>query len=616
MGNNPTTILDIRQFVSHDNLSRITGAVGSSGNLIVKGLNSEITPPFALSATGTNLVLSIGSYQVINPSTSITHLLAPISAALPNFTSGTITLSTTGVGNATPSVGSAIPLVMTASQFLPIGIAIDSNGNIVLTKGTMSALLSGITLPSLAANDYNVGYFVVRTDSSNNVQNVLGSDIYQWPTAITGNIAALTGDVTASGFGSVAATVAYVGSSSASLIHSAELAANAATSVNTASTIVKRDSSGNFTASTITANLTGNCSGSSGSCTGNAATATSATSATSAASATNFSGSLAGDVTGTQSSTALSTSGVTAGTYSYATITVDSKGRVTAASNGTQPVIYDQAWDPVNNTPAIADGTGTNGAMYRVNTAYTGAISGLADSSMTVFYVGDAVIYSSSLARWQRAPSADGVTSVNNGFGAVTVNAINQLSGDATTSAASGSQSLAVSVIKVNGLAIPTSAALVGTNSSNQFVANTSTIANGTSGNAATATSLQLGAANQIPYQTGAGATSYVAAGTTGQLLVGVTSGAPAWLSPYIKTFNATTDWGSASGGYYTITVTAATHGWGTTPSVWLGIANGAAYDQIFVDRIEIASNGDISFRVPIVNGTIDDRFIGEAIIS
>lgn len=43
---------------------------------------------------------------------------------------------------------------------------------------------------------------------------------------------------------------------------------------NTASTLVRRDSSGNFAAGTITANLTGNASGTSGSTTGNAATAT------------------------------------------------------------------------------------------------------------------------------------------------------------------------------------------------------------------------------------------------------------------------------------------------------------------------------------------------------
>ena len=50
--------------------------------------------------------------------------------------------------------------------------------------------------------------------------------------------------------------------------------ATTATSTNTNSAIVARDSSGNFSAGTITANLTGNASGSSGSTTGNAATAT------------------------------------------------------------------------------------------------------------------------------------------------------------------------------------------------------------------------------------------------------------------------------------------------------------------------------------------------------
>ena len=56
-----------------------------------------------------------------------------------------------------------------------------------------------------------------------------------------------------------------------------------ATSANTVSTIVARDGSGNFSAGTITANLTGNASGSSGSCTGNSATATTATNATNVA---------------------------------------------------------------------------------------------------------------------------------------------------------------------------------------------------------------------------------------------------------------------------------------------------------------------------------------------
>lgn len=75
----------------------------------------------------------------------------------------------------------------------------------------------------------------------------------------TGNyITALTSDVSASGPGSVAATVNSVGGSSASSVNTATVAANAATNLNTISTIVKRDGSGNFSAGSITAALLGN----------------------------------------------------------------------------------------------------------------------------------------------------------------------------------------------------------------------------------------------------------------------------------------------------------------------------------------------------------------------
>lgn len=98
-------------------------------------------------------------------------------------------------------------------------------------------------------------------------------------------ITALTGDVSATGPGSATATVNSVGGSSAANINTATIAANAATAANTASTIVKRDASGNFSANIITASLSGN--------------------ATTATTSTNFSGSLSGDVSGTQTTTSV-----------------------------------------------------------------------------------------------------------------------------------------------------------------------------------------------------------------------------------------------------------------------------------------------------------------------
>jgi len=102
---------------------------------------------------------------------------------------------------------------------------------------------------------------------------------------------------------------------------------DAATSANTASAIVKRDSDGNFTAATITANLSGN-----------------ATTATTWKTARTLG--LSGDATGTISvdgssnqniSVVLADTSVSAGTYGGATqiptFVVDSKGRLTSAGN-------------------------------------------------------------------------------------------------------------------------------------------------------------------------------------------------------------------------------------------------------------------------------------------
>lgn len=83
----------------------------------------------------------------------------------------------------------------------------------------------------------------------------------------------------------------------------------------------------------------------------------------------------------------------------------------------------------------------------------------------------------------------------------------------------------------------------------------------------------------------------------------------------YIKTFDATSDWGSASGGYYTITITAATHERGTNPVV-ASIEKESGSDYIVVelgtDGLKTLSTGDIEMKVP---ENPDCRFAGRAIV-
>lgn len=120
-------------------------------------------------------------------------------------------------------------------------------------------------------------------------------------TSFTGN---LLGDVTGIQSSTVVSTV---GAKTAVQISTSVNDTLAATNLNTISTIVKRDASGNFSAGTITASLSGN--------------ASTSTFAATAGQATNFTASLGGDVTGTQVATTVSfVNGQSAVSVSAATV--------------------------------------------------------------------------------------------------------------------------------------------------------------------------------------------------------------------------------------------------------------------------------------------------------
>ena len=174
----------------------------------------------------------------------------------------------------------------------------------------MSLRLKEQPEPATPASGY-AEFYVDVADDHVKVKDDTGTvyDLQNLADAITD----LTGDVTAVGPGITPATVNSVGGVSAASIAYAVTDVAAATALNTPSTIVKRDGSGNFAAGTITAALSGN--------------------ATTATTSVNFSGSLAGDVTGTQGATVLAASGVTPGTYTK--VTVDAKGRTTVGATAT-----------------------------------------------------------------------------------------------------------------------------------------------------------------------------------------------------------------------------------------------------------------------------------------
>jgi len=80
--------------------------------------------------------------------------------------------------------------------------------------------------------------------------------------------------------------------------------------------------------------------------------------------------------------------------------------------------------------------------------------------------------------------------------------------------------------------------------------------------------------------------------------------------APYVKTFNATSDWTGPSGGYYSMTVLASAHGKGTTPTSEVYIVNGSDFDETTAEAKKVNATGDIVLKVP------DDlRFAGRLIV-
>jgi hypothetical protein len=155
-------------------------------------------------------------------------------------------------------------------------VARDASGN--FSAGTITATLSGAatsatTATNLAGGAANriayqtsagISNFITAPSASNQVLNWNGS-AFTWSAGTISGVA-LGSNLSTLTFGTYLTGTSYNGSSAVTL-------ATNATNANTASTIVARDASGNFSAGTITAALSGNATTSS-STSGNAATAT------------------------------------------------------------------------------------------------------------------------------------------------------------------------------------------------------------------------------------------------------------------------------------------------------------------------------------------------------
>lgn len=263
----------------------ITAASITAANLIhshvesdVTGLVSDLADKLSKSAGGT-----VAGNVTFNGTTTIAGPLVFSGSFTP---SGNIVVARIGDATVGAQQKNSNVLVLEASVW-NVGSSLPER-RLVSWRNTPTALNAG-KMSLLAYSTDNVigaevSFFDAISGAFNGavVGNVTGNVTGNLTGNVTGNASgtagsitgALTGDVTSAG---MATTVALVGGQTAANVAAGAVLANASTAANTFSAIVRRDGSGNFTATTITANLTGN--------------------------ATGFTGSLGGDVTGTQGAT-------------------------------------------------------------------------------------------------------------------------------------------------------------------------------------------------------------------------------------------------------------------------------------------------------------------------
>lgn len=264
----------------------------------------------------------------------------------------------------------------------------------------------------------------------------------------------------------------------------------AATNANTASTIIKRDASGNFSAGTITASLSGN-----------ASTATSATS---------FTGSLSGDVTGTQSATAIASTVVTG---KLITGFVSGAGTV-AATDTVLQAINKLDGNVAGKEPTITTLAASKGGLGTDASAFTGVVkasSGVFSASSLV----NADVSNTAAIAYSKLALSNSIVNADISSSAAIVDT--KL---ATISTAGKVSNSATTATNAN-----TASAIVARDASGNFSAGTITAA--LSGNATTATTATNFSGSLSGDVTGTqGATAISSTVVTGKLLTGYVSGA------------------------------------------------------------------------------------------
>ena len=287
---NPEPAGNINTSAASYELSRFEAGEFISGSLVISGTEIKTTvsnESLELAANGTGTI-QLQSNAMLTAQSDLRFADADSSNWVAFQAPATVASNVTWTLPAADAGTSGFALVSDAAGTLSWAAAGATTTSDTTTNAEEQIYFGDITSGAVTAMHHDADFTYNPSTGSLTADVFIGAltgnaDTATTASGVTANSVALGTDTT----GNYIATGAVSGvglSGSASSEGATFTVTSNATSANTVSTIVARDGSGNFSAGTITAALTGNVSGnvtgSSGSCTGNSATATTATNVT------------------------------------------------------------------------------------------------------------------------------------------------------------------------------------------------------------------------------------------------------------------------------------------------------------------------------------------------
>jgi len=176
------TKLDARQVTYKGTLLRTATTNPTELDNLIRSLDAEVTPPLMMRAdTATLRKVDISSIVVTNLETLEKKTIPPINGIAPDFTSGTIQFPASGNNPVavTPGADPTMP-VMGANEVVKVAVFLNDSSQLELSFGTVGASEALAGTPANIVRTFPIGYIVVRTDGSSQIQDIPQSDVIMY----------------------------------------------------------------------------------------------------------------------------------------------------------------------------------------------------------------------------------------------------------------------------------------------------------------------------------------------------------------------------------------------------------------------------------------------------